>query len=356
MYKAKYYSGKISKPFDCLVKIESGFIWIYPDGYEAQQWPLGQIKHSEFKGIGKNSIRYGNFPFQTLEYDDSSPLAFEINKFLPERQQGFKAFANELVNSGMKGAIILTLLVASALVSVYFFVLPYLAEKIAVRIPQEYEVSFGEKAFETLMASETIDSSKTLALNKFAKKIDFNSDYNLSFTVVNSDIVNAYALPGGRIVVFSAMINEMNKPEQMAALLSHEVSHINKKHSLKNLSRAYSGKIFLSFLVGDTAILDFIADQAQNIYELKYSREMETEADLDGLRILQNNGINQKGMIELMHILEDQENKIGMDIPQYMSTHPVSKNRIKSISKKLINQTKVDFLFNEKDWLNIKIK
>jgi beta-barrel assembly-enhancing protease len=336
MERGVYFDGKTSRPYPCDLAFDSSSksIVISPEGLTSQSWPINLVSHSEFKGVGKTTLQFGTFPFQSIEYTDHTAFANQVNHALPKRKEGFTAFANELVNSGMSGAIVLIILVSSALISVYVFALPWIAEQAVLSLPMAYEVKFGDKVYDSLITNEKIDKKKSKALTQFAQNIDFETKYPLKFTVIDDDQVNAFALPGGHVVVYTEMLDKLQKPEQLVALLGHEVSHIKNKHSLKNMGREFSGKIFLGLIFGDAGgMLDFAFDKAHSIAGLSYSRNMETEADLKGLEVMSHNKLDSQGMVGLMQILQKEEQKTGMSIPAYLSTHPMTKKRLANIQK-----------------------
>lgn len=343
MYQATYYDGKTSNPYSCVVsvlgnvKINIRYYNVYNE-VEDIYWDIQKIKHSEFSGIGKSSFVYGDFPHQTLELEANSEIDRLIEKLLPKRNVGFWAFSNELVSGGFKGIFILVVLSISAIVSLYFGLLPYIAERLALKLPIGIEQKLGKEIYDSMATSFDIDTEKSKTLTQFAKKIDFDSPYDLHFVVVNENQVNAFALPGGYIVVYDKILRKMDKPEQLAALLSHEVSHINQRHSLRGLSRQYSGAIIVSILTGGSGFSDILIAQAHNLNTMRFSRGLEKDADLKGLEILRNNKINQNGMVGLMKKLKKEEDDAGLeDIPAYLSTHPLGKERIKYINAAISN-------------------
>ncbi len=354
MYQATYYDGQTSNPFSCVVYvIENAKLSIryYNEYNEIQDviWDVNKIQHSEFSGIGKSSFIYGTFPHQTLELDQNSEINSILDEILPRRKSGFGAFSNELVNGGLKGIFIVSILFLSAILSLYFGVLPYLAERLALNLPIEVEEKLGKEIYDSMISNYKVDEEKTKNLNKFAKNIDFESPYNLKFVVVDENQVNAFALPGGYVVVYDKILRKMDKPEQLAGLLSHEVSHINQRHSLKGMANEFSGSIFLSIIFGGSGFSELIVSQAHNLNSMKFSRNLEKEADLKGLKILQDNKINQYGMVELMEKLKKEEEKAGLEnIPSYLSTHPIGKTRIKYLKAAIVeNDTSENIKLNE---------
>ena len=198
----------------------------------------------------------------------------------------------------------------------------------------------------------TIDSSKTKILNDFAQKLDLKNTKKLKFTVVNSNEINAFALPDGNIVVFTGIIKEMKNYDELVGLIGHEASHVNNRHSMKMLCRSLSGYLFVSLILGDAnGVMAVIGDNVNSLQSLSFSREFEHQADADGFEILTANKVNPQGMSNLFKRLQKNH---SLAIPEFLSSHPITENRIDFIDKMIKNQkfqqvanSKLEKLFTE---------
>jgi beta-barrel assembly-enhancing protease len=204
-------------------------------------------------------------------------------------------------------------------------------------ISRDVEVSMGDKLKQVLLREEevvgsTIDSAGTVKLQSFANRLRLSDNYLVRVTLVNSPIVNAYALPGGHIIVYTGMLEKIHDPESLVALLAHEASHVNERHSLRSLLRSTANAIIVSVIFNDASgITATIVGNAQTLNGLKYSRAIETEADEDGMQLMIRNGIDASGMKRLMQVLE----KEG-DVPErlsFLSSHPLRKERIEAANR-----------------------
>ncbi len=332
--EAIYYAGKPSQPYDAQVSISGNSLTI---SYENGQviWAISQIDYSSFTGKGKTMLKYGEFPHQYLEFPIDSALFAALETYLPKRREGFWAFANELAGAGFRGVLITIAIFVAITAGFYFLLLPKIAEYAALQLPMEAEVELGKQFYDSFVGDMEVDEERTKQLQAFAKKIDFQTEYPLKFTVVKDKQVNAFALPGGNVVVFDAILEKIKTPEELAALLSHEVTHVKERHSLKGLARSLAGSMVVSVVVGDmNAIGSILVSQARNIYELGFTRDMEKEADLEGLEIMYHNKLDPKGMVRLMERLHEEEKKYGVDkMPAYLNSHPMTNERIAYISK-----------------------
>lgn len=224
---------------------------------------------------------------------------------------------------------LLTLVVATILA--YIYLLPLFIDFFAKRVPQKYEVEIGKSLYKSILESEKIDTLKTENINKFFAQIDIETDYPIEISVVKSNIPNAFALPGGGIVVYTKILENMKTPEELAALLSHEFSHVQLKHATRNIFRSLAGSLFISVILGDVSGLTAVIIQnAEQLRGLHYTRSLEQEADNNGLQILKQNKLDAAGMKALFEHLQKAS---SIDIPELVSTHPDLENRILNVEQ-----------------------
>lgn len=229
---------------------------------------------------------------------------------------------------------IIALFILFLLVGAYLWFMPWLGERIANSFSKETEISLGEQMYESMIPQYKIDSGKTVILNEFYKELHYDVGYPVTITVVDSKEMNAFAMPGGHIVVYSTILENMKTPEELAALLGHEASHIGLRHSLRNIFRDLSRKMFLALLFGnDSGITAVVVSNANALKQLEYSRSLETEADDNGLQLMEKNNINVQGMVRLMQMLKNESG--GAESSAFLSTHPVFKDRIQHIEEQI---------------------
>ncbi len=326
-HTAIYYDGQTSQPHQAQIEVFGNSLSIYYDEKKVV-WAISEIDYAEFSGKGKTMLQYGTFPHQYLEYNNDSTLVQVLKGSLSKPKSGKGIVANEY-NAFVKGALIVIAIFSAVALLIYFVLLPSIASYIAGKIPVSTEIALGNKFYESFIGDSEIDAKKTKLLNDFAQRIDFETKYPLKFTVVKDNQVNAFALPGGNIVVFSGILEKIKSSEELAALLSHEVTHVKERHSLKGLARSLAGSLLISVVFGDTGALgNVLANQADNIYQLGFSRGMEKEADLKGLQIMYHNHLNPRGMLHLMERLQEEEQKQGSKMLTYLNTHPMTEERI----------------------------
>lgn len=310
-----------------------------------------EIKESDFKQ------KSDSFVIQNKE-DVSKNIIVKDSSFINDLKTYLKETGNvnlyqKLINLGFKVHMIIAISILGFIGFSYLYIMPWIAEKSVFLVPESYDTNLGNLVFEQSLMTNTIDSVKSEKLNKFAKELKLNNNKKLHFTVVNSDIVNAYALPNGDIVVFSGILDAMEDYDELVALIGHEVSHVNNRDSMKMLCRNLSGYIFISAILGDAnGVMAVIGDNANTLQSLSFSREFEHKADVDGFQILTNNHVNPRGMSNLFKRL--QEDKNNFSIPEFLSSHPITTERIHDVNKMIqsksftvIDNPKLKTLFKE---------
>jgi len=287
-------------------------------------------------------LEYGSDPIQNIKITDSD-FAHRIKDL--KKAKGNLSWYHKLMDMGIKAHILFTVFIFAVIGLGYFYAVPWIAEKAVIVIPEEYDSHLGETFFEQNMLFNDIDTRKTKALNLFAKELNLKNTKKLKFTVVNSPIVNAYALPDGNIVVFSGILNTMKGYDELVGLIGHEVAHVNHRHSMKMMCRNLSGYIFVSAILGDAnAVMATIGDNVNNLQSLSFSRKFEHEADAEGFEIIALNKTNPIGMSNLFKRLQDKE---FVSIPEFLSSHPITTDRINYINK-LIKKNPFEFKENAK--------
>jgi predicted Zn-dependent protease len=271
---------------------------------------------------GHDTFAHPGPPPQTLR-----PLSSEIYQQVQQKAQRKKRSIGS--RKGLTLLKVLIVLLALAL-AFYFWAVPWIAGKMANRFPINYEKRMGEQMYQVLKGGFPVDEQRTAYVNEFFKKMNISSRYDIQITVVKSDQANAFAIPGGHIVVYDKVLNGMASYEELAALLSHEFTHIENRHSLRNIFRQVSSKIFLSLLFGNSdAVGSVVIDNADKLKGLSYSRGLESEADENGAELLAARKIDCQGFVKLFELLKKET--AGVSTPELVNSHPDLDNRIAGI-------------------------
>lgn len=280
-------------------------------------WYYDQIKRDNVY-----SFRYTEYPPQLLRLS-SSVLADELENRI---QKGSKR-----VNVGKMAPLLKVLIFFFALLLIaYLFLIPWIASALANRFPISYEKSIGDQTFNAMKADFVLDEKKTAYINEFFIGLKIQSRYDIQIVVIKGDVVNAFALPGGRIVVYDQLLKKLSSYPELAALLAHEFTHVENRHTVRTLLRQLGSKVFLSLVLGDArAVGGIIINNADDLKSLSYSRALEKEADDNGARLLADRKIDCSGYIKLFNVLKKETQ--GSQPQEWINSHPNLDKRIKNV-------------------------
>jgi predicted Zn-dependent protease len=159
-------------------------------------------------------------------------------------------------------------------------------------------------------------------------------DIEYRFTVIEKDELNAFALPGGYIYIYTGLMRALDDEAQLAGVLAHEVGHVTARHSTERLTAMYGYQIIASLVLGDNP--NSYAVLVANIFSttgfLAYSRENEFEADRLGATYATDSGYDPNGVAELLGKFVDAEASEPSKLEEWLSTHPPASDRIERVN------------------------
>ncbi|MFG0292694.1 MAG: M48 family metalloprotease [Phycisphaerales bacterium JB050] len=157
-----------------------------------------------------------------------------------------------------------------------------------------------------------------------------------SFIFLNSDVINAFALPGGQVFITRGLVERMDNEAQLAGVLGHEIGHVTARHANNRIVRQTGLSIAVAL---GTAVINPESEEMQmlvnglvtgaGVYALTFDRGQESESDRLGMRYMSKAGYDPTGQLQVMHILKDASS--GASQPEWLSTHPLPQTRIEDI-------------------------
>jgi len=202
-----------------------------------------------------------------------------------------------------------------------------------VSIPQEEEL--GQSVLAQIEGDGDIvkEGLAVETIQNIGRQLTQNSRYHYHWLIKKDKAVNAFALPGGFVIINSGLIAKADNPDELAAVLAHEIQHVERRHALKNMINSLGWAAALMVVLGDVnAATAVIAHQLGNMY---FSRDSEDEADRLGLQALVTAKIKPTGMVTLLQKLAKEP---GANTPEWLSSHPDIAERITSVQKMLEEQ------------------
>lgn len=218
-----------------------------------------------------------------------------------------------------------------------------LAQAAVDRMPVEWETQIGylvfsniEKEQKVLDSPELIEELKLLT-GPLLEGID-DAKYPFTFHIVENETVNAFAIPGGHVVLHSGLLLNAESPEEIAGVLAHEIAHVTRRHSMKNMVNALGTYMIIQVLLGDVSgIAGAVANNASFLIGRAHSRDFERDADNVGWEYLMKARIHPKGMVSFFEKLQEEHEAISHveETLSFMSTHPATSERIDYLEDRL---------------------
>jgi predicted Zn-dependent protease len=215
-------------------------------------------------------------------------------------------------------------------------------------VSTQQEVQMGQEEAQQVNAQlpmlrdGVIDSYVNDLGNRIARTTS-RSDLNWQFQVVNSDVVNAFALPGGFVYVNRGVLERASNMSEVAGVLGHEIEHVVRRHSVKQMEQAQGANVGVGIACALTGICQSgIAQAAINIggtaVFAKFSRTDEVQADEGGFNNVMRAGISPRGMYTFFQkLLAEEQQSGGGNAAAWFSDHPGTSDRIADIQR-MLNQ------------------
>jgi beta-barrel assembly-enhancing protease len=326
-WRATLYEGEGENEakYDVEVTVASAGLFIHARNSEPVFWPYQGTRYQSgglprFDRDGQTLI---------ITSKDIVPAIAAVHaEALPLMQEGMVS----LREVGLASAAV-AIVLAGALV-LWFFLIPWISRIGSGAIPVSWEERMGEALSQNFQASDGTcqDAALRDAIAEIVSRIERASPpspYTFRVTVSRNPMVNAFAGPGGYIVVCRGLVEHAETPEELAGILAHEMEHVYQRHVTGALFREASIVTALGLIAGDTGSM---ASLAAMLGSLQFRREDESSADSAGMAALLRAKIDPAGMIAFFEKLA----LSGVDLPgaaNFLSTHPATAERIIALEK-----------------------
>jgi Zn-dependent protease with chaperone function len=357
VWRGTYYDGVSARRQSVIVRAEAaGLAILSDDGATLAHWAAAGIRLVDgLPSVGPLRLANGARGDARLSVDDDSFRDWVRAKVpVPSR-------AAETARWAGIGAVA-TVLFAGAL----WFGVPMAARPIALWLPGNWLVATGEFLRNQIQYGPTVEGLPfekpkvcstppgDAALARLQAGIGGSAAGGLpvTLTVVNWVMPNAFALPGGQIIVLRGLIDLAEGPEEVAGVLAHELGHVRFRHPAQRMVQTAGAALLIDTFIGGTGIISTLVSGAGGLAMLSFSRDMEREADGFAANRLADTGIGTAGLKryfeKIRSMFGDDEESFGL--MTYVSTHPSLSARIGELS----DRGPAHKILSDADWKALK--
>lgn len=302
-------------------------------------------------------ISHPDFPEWSVYTSDRAILRDPVLAAHPELTVALDAMRRKRMRNWGVFAGIFAVLIAIPLM--LLLNMGWLTSIAARQIPASWEEQLGKTAFGQyqIQADMIQDPETTRLLTELTNTLTQalpDSRYQFHFYVARNPALNAFALPGGYVVVNSELLLRADSAEEVLGVLAHEISHVTSQHGTRNLIASAGLYLTVQAALGDASgLLATLAGAAPFLLSQKYSRSFENEADAQGFDLLQRAHIDGRGMVTFFNKVKSEEEKMRAkareqlgegagavltETPEFLSTHPATDSRIEHMREKAAHQ------------------
>jgi Zn-dependent protease with chaperone function len=354
----QYFDGETAVSQHVSVEITgSGVSFVLADG-TSQEWPMVNLRCQQDQARDAGMI---------LDLEDETEARLIIKdraatKFLWNLPNNL---TKRTVSSSMKKRVLFWGVGAIASVGLILFViLPALANTLARYIPIEREIALGKYTLSQIEwavsdGDEDVvcrDPAGEAALKKMAARLkdNFETDYPLEVRVFRNDQINAFAVPGGQVVIFNGLLEEADSPEEVAGVLAHEFGHVVNRDPTRLSLRSAGSAGILGMVFGDFAGGFAALAVAEAMISASYSQDAETQADAFSHELFARAELPSVKFADFFNVLIDKHGE-GGGMLSHVSSHPDLAARAKAaVEADVIGQKPFDPVLTASEWSDLK--
>lgn len=326
---ARYNDGRTAASHAVRLRLHPPhLIVLAEDGAELDRWPLATLHLVHKPDPGQPArLASGGDGDARLSLPDSKALETLV-PWCPRLKRGAVLALGE-----WKAIAIWGCAAVLSLVLLFGWIIPFGASRLAAMVPDSFEQGLGEQVetavLQLLSAAEKreaklcADPAADAALEKLAGRLATGLEVPVRVGIVRAKMINALALPGGRVLLLDGLLRFTETPDELAAVLAHEMGHLIRRHPTERLFRETASSALIGLLLGDVAGGTVLAAAGRLMLSAAYTREAEEEADALGLDLMAKAGLDPAAAAAFFRRLEAKEAEKGLSgLPAFLSTHP----------------------------------
>lgn len=290
-------------------------------------WPLDELRLIPDQADQKAVVlgRVGDHPARVLVTD--THLAGQLSDLCPNLKRRHKD------PNVLKRLAILSAGAIASVALIVFVLVPVMADQLALMLPAKGEKALGDSTFEQIRQALNENTEFGLplceepagkaALDKMLARLNPGTDfpYEISLHVLDHEMVNAFALPGGHIVLFRGLLQDAESAEEVAGVLGHEMGHVDHRDPTRLALRSAGSVGVLGLLLGDFAGGAAVLFLTEKLIQAQYSRGAEASSDLYSHTLLNKVGLPTAPMADFfLRLLNEHGNEDGL--LSHLASHP----------------------------------
>lgn len=329
-YPAVLQQGRTAEPLAVQITPAPHGIAVFLPG-SAQQWWAFESARVERHATGLRfqypaTVSPGELPSLLTVSDPAALAAIAASNARIARGENSSQSSDFLLHTGMALFLVVIFIGAGIWIG-----LPWLTGIFASMLPVSLEEKIGRASLESMAptSQRCQDPSVSEMVERLASTLP-ESPYRFRAYVLEDDLMNAFAAPGGYMVVYRGLVRRTRQPELLAAVMAHEMQHVIQRHGTKGMVRSLSIWLAFALFTGDPT--GAITVMASNLGSLAYQRADEASADREGVRMLADAGIDPMAMVRMLELLDGET----PDVPRaarYFSSHPLTGDRIAEVKR-----------------------
>ena len=338
-YSARYYDGRTARAHRVAVEVEGEGLSIFDgDGDLVARWPAEAILRVEKPRRGE-PVRLGLEGTTARLVVEHGWVVAALAAAAPRAAGGGRLVRRMVLRTSAWAVA-----AAGSVAVVVLVLIPLLAVQLAAITPEPIKRRVGEIALPRLAAAVALPDGRggqagfcdsrdgVSALETLARRVTagLESPPALRLVVVRADLVNAFALPGGYVVLTHGLIRAAESPEEVAGVLAHEVGHVAHDHVTEAIYRTTAVSMLVSLLVGDVTfgVAGAVTELAING---RHSREAERAADRYAVELLNASGIDGGGLARFFERIAERAGGEDHPVFRILSTHPPTGERAEEV-------------------------
>lgn len=331
---AHYLDGRTATRHRVTITISPTALHLLLSSGETKQWPYDHIRQTQGAYSGEPvRLEFGPEPAEALVISTPTLLT-AMHTAAPTMVQHFHNPSWR--KTRLRWTLCAALGVLLMVVGLYRWGIPGMAAVATPYVPLAWEESLGRQVVEHLApeARQCHDPHRLRKLDQVVQvltAIHPASPYHIRLSVVDAPAINAFAAPGGRVVILRGLLENTASPEQLAGVLAHELQHVYQRHTTRAILEQTATTFLLTAISGDlSGGLAWDLEGARTMGSLHYNRTHEREADIEGLRMMQAARLDPAAMIAFYSTMQNGAEGHA-DPPDFLSTHPDMGERLATL-------------------------